>query len=220
MDAPSITQLGASLQQGACCYHIPPGAGELMLALVCTATRVAAERPYHSIRPTTMSMSLSSAATSGEKRVRSPSPPRAVHDQEPPHGAKRARGVRADDAVCNRPKPAPAQTRDEPGSEAKRTKADKAAHAAARQAAWMEANGVTSVPDVPLPQSASPLDFGSGLFLAPMVRSGTVINRLLALQHGADLVWTPEVVDRAVISAERIVDGAYTASRARIWAHA
>lgn len=89
----------------------------------------------------------------------------------------------------------------------KRTAEEKVAHALARQSAWMEANGVTDVPPGPVPTSQSDLDFGRGLFLAPMVRSGTLVNRLLALQFGADLVWSPEVVDRAIIGTKRIVDG-------------
>ena len=61
--------------------------------------------------------------------------------------------------------------------------------------------------------------------LAPMVRSGTctfgfksehsgktdsrfstVPTRLMALKHGATLVWSPEVVDKAILHAERVVD--------------
>lgn len=33
-----------------------------------------------------------------------------------------------------------------------------------------------------------------------------VPTRLFALKHGAKLVWGPEVVDKAVLHAERVVD--------------
>lgn len=60
--------------------------------------------------------------------------------------------------------------------------------------------------------------------LAPMVRSGAcmwlllllkgityltnliVPTRLYALKHGAKLVWSPEVVDKAILHTERVVD--------------
>ncbi|PKI84298.1 tRNA-dihydrouridine(20) synthase [NAD(P)(+)] [Malassezia vespertilionis] len=49
-------------------------------------------------------------------------------------------------------------------------------------------------------------DFRHGLFLAPMVRIGTLPSRLLALEYGADLVWGPEIVDRAIMGTERQVN--------------
>jgi hypothetical protein len=66
-------------------------------------------------------------------------------------------------------------------------------------------------------------DFKGGTFLAPMVRSGaralvgfqplliaidrcSVPTRLFALKYGATLVWGPEVVDKAILHAERVVD--------------
>ncbi|KAG5219702.1 tRNA-dihydrouridine(20) synthase [Salix suchowensis] len=53
-------------------------------------------------------------------------------------------------------------------------------------------------------------DFKNGIFLAPMVRSGAfsdpVPTRLFALKHGATLVWGPEMVDRAILHAERVTD--------------
>ncbi|KAF7302453.1 tRNA-dihydrouridine synthase 2 [Mycena chlorophos] len=49
-------------------------------------------------------------------------------------------------------------------------------------------------------------DFKNGLFLAPMVRSGALPTRLFALKHGASLVWGPEIVDKAVLHSERVVD--------------
>ncbi|KIO06985.1 hypothetical protein M404DRAFT_137681 [Pisolithus tinctorius Marx 270] len=48
--------------------------------------------------------------------------------------------------------------------------------------------------------------FKNGVFLAPMVRSGALPTRLMALKHGASLVWGPEVVDKAILRAERVVD--------------
>ncbi|KAG6857291.1 hypothetical protein H0H87_006484 [Tephrocybe sp. NHM501043] len=52
----------------------------------------------------------------------------------------------------------------------------------------------------------TPEDFKNGIFLAPMVRSGALPTRLFALRHGATLVWGPEMVDKAILHAERIVD--------------
>lgn len=67
-------------------------------------------------------------------------------------------------------------------------------------------------------------DFKGHTFLAPMVRSGTcmstahkveyttdfcivlVLTRLYALKYGASLVWGPEMVDKAMLHAERVVD--------------
>ncbi|KZT51603.1 FMN-linked oxidoreductase [Calocera cornea HHB12733] len=51
-----------------------------------------------------------------------------------------------------------------------------------------------------------PVNYGKGMHLAPMVRSGTMPTRLLALEAGAELVWSPETVDRALIGCERTVD--------------
>ncbi|KAF7337811.1 FMN-linked oxidoreductase [Mycena sanguinolenta] len=39
-----------------------------------------------------------------------------------------------------------------------------------------------------------------------MVRSGALPTRLFALKHGATLVWGPEMVDKAMLHAERVVD--------------
>ncbi|TRM61594.1 hypothetical protein BD626DRAFT_549162 [Schizophyllum amplum] len=55
----------------------------------------------------------------------------------------------------------------------------------------------------------TPDDYRNGIFLAPMVRSGArAANRLFALKHGASLVWGPEIVDKAILHAERVVDRA------------
>ncbi|PWN37501.1 FMN-linked oxidoreductase, partial [Meira miltonrushii] len=39
-----------------------------------------------------------------------------------------------------------------------------------------------------------------------MVRIGALPTRLLSLQYGADLVWSPEIVDRAIIGCDRTVN--------------
>ncbi|KAJ3006178.1 hypothetical protein HKX48_000254 [Thoreauomyces humboldtii] len=44
------------------------------------------------------------------------------------------------------------------------------------------------------------------LILAPMVRVGTLPMRLLALHYGADLVYSPETVDRRLIKSDRVVN--------------
>lgn len=73
-----------------------------------------------------------------------------------------------------------------------------------------------------------PVDYSNGVVLAPMVRSGSrkkvhlfcllpsthlrltlVPTRLLSLKYGASLVWSPEIVDKAIIGCQRIVDGTY-----------
>ncbi|GAC97492.1 potential tRNA dihydrouridine synthase [Pseudozyma hubeiensis SY62] len=58
----------------------------------------------------------------------------------------------------------------------------------------------------PIPTCTSTLTYRNGIFLAPMVRIGTLPTRLLSLEYGADLVWGPEIVDRAIIGCERKVD--------------
>ena len=77
----------------------------------------------------------------------------------------------------------------------------------ARVQEYMEKMGVQEVPNVDMPKSESGLDFSKGLWLAPMVRIGTLPTRLISLEHGADLVWGPEIVDRAIIGTQRIVNG-------------
>ncbi|KAF8753764.1 hypothetical protein RHS01_06723, partial [Rhizoctonia solani] len=51
-----------------------------------------------------------------------------------------------------------------------------------------------------------PVDYTNGIILAPMVRSGTLPTRLLSLKYGATLVWSPEIIDKAIIGSRRIVD--------------
>lgn len=47
------------------------------------------------------------------------------------------------------------------------------------------------------------LSYEGKLVLAPMVRVGTLPMRLLALEYGADLVWTPETIDKKIIGSVR-----------------
>jgi tRNA-dihydrouridine synthase 2 len=57
---------------------------------------------------------------------------------------------------------------------------------------------------VPIPPKG--VDYRNKIVLAPMVRSGELPSRLLALKYGADLVWGPETIDRAMIGAARRVN--------------
>ncbi|KAF2436536.1 FMN-linked oxidoreductase [Tothia fuscella] len=56
---------------------------------------------------------------------------------------------------------------------------------------------------VPIPKNG--VDYRGKVVLAPMVRSGELPSRLLALKYGADLVWGPETVDKAIIGTTRKV---------------
>ena len=47
------------------------------------------------------------------------------------------------------------------------------------------------------------VDYRAKVVLAPMVRSGELPSRLLALKYGADLVWGPETVDKSMIGTTR-----------------
>lgn len=51
----------------------------------------------------------------------------------------------------------------------------------------------------PVSIPARGVDYRGKVVLAPMVRSGELPSRLLALHYGADLVWGPETVDRSMI---------------------
>ncbi|KAH7162715.1 hypothetical protein B0J13DRAFT_517970 [Dactylonectria estremocensis] len=59
----------------------------------------------------------------------------------------------------------------------------------------------TEVKRVPIPPRG--VDYRGKVVLAPMVRSGELPSRLLALKYGADLVWGPETVDRSMIGTTR-----------------
>lgn len=54
---------------------------------------------------------------------------------------------------------------------------------------------------VPIPKNG--VDYRGKIVLAPMVRSGECPSRLLALKYGADLVWGPETIDKALIGTTR-----------------
>ncbi|KAM3553386.1 hypothetical protein ARSEF4850_006938 [Beauveria asiatica] len=58
-----------------------------------------------------------------------------------------------------------------------------------------------AVKKVPIP--AKGVDYRGKVVLAPMVRSGELPSRLVALKYGADLVWGPETIDRAIIGTSR-----------------
>ncbi|KAL4897693.1 hypothetical protein BDV59DRAFT_197967 [Aspergillus ambiguus] len=63
---------------------------------------------------------------------------------------------------------------------------------------------LTSAPRVPIP--ANGVDYRGKVVLAPMVRSGELPSRLVSLKYGADLVWGPETIDRAIIGTSRRVN--------------
>lgn len=52
----------------------------------------------------------------------------------------------------------------------------------------------------------APFDYRNKVVLAPMVRIGELPTRLLALHHGADLVWGPETIDRAILNTARTIN--------------
>lgn len=59
-------------------------------------------------------------------------------------------------------------------------------------------------PHVPIPRNG--VDYRGKVVLAPMVRSGELPSRLLALHYGADLVWGPETIDRSMIGTVRKIN--------------
>ncbi|KAL8842411.1 MAG: hypothetical protein Q9170_000539 [Blastenia crenularia] len=50
------------------------------------------------------------------------------------------------------------------------------------------------------------VDYRGKVVLAPMVRSGELPSRLLALKYGADLVWGPETIDKAMIGTTKRIN--------------
>ncbi|KAJ3201001.1 hypothetical protein HDU82_008452 [Entophlyctis luteolus] len=54
------------------------------------------------------------------------------------------------------------------------------------------------------PEHIRDLDYRGKLILAPMVRCGTLPMRLLALDHGADIVYSPETIDRRLARSRRV----------------
>lgn len=57
-----------------------------------------------------------------------------------------------------------------------------------------------------VPLKRTMVEYSGKLALAPMVRSGEIPTRLMALRYGADLVWTPEIVDKKLIKCERVIN--------------
>lgn len=45
------------------------------------------------------------------------------------------------------------------------------------------------------------------VMLAPMVRVGTLPMRLLALDYGADLVYSEEIIDHKLVRCKRVSNG-------------
>lgn len=48
------------------------------------------------------------------------------------------------------------------------------------------------------------LDYANKIILAPMVRVGTLPMRLLALNYGADIVYTEELIDWKLLKTTRL----------------
>lgn len=63
---------------------------------------------------------------------------------------------------------------------------------------------MTTPTRVPIPANGA--DYRGKVVLAPMVRSGELPSRLAALKYGADLVWGPETIDRAMIGCYRRIN--------------
>lgn len=53
----------------------------------------------------------------------------------------------------------------------------------------------------------SKLNYENKVILAPMVRVGTLPMRLLALDHGADIVYSEELIDWKLLRSVRRVNG-------------
>ena len=62
--------------------------------------------------------------------------------------------------------------------------------------------GADSPPAPPYPR----LDYSGKMILAPMVKIGTLPMRLLALEYGADIVYTEEIIDFRLLRCDRIVN--------------
>ena len=58
----------------------------------------------------------------------------------------------------------------------------------------------------PHERPAVPGGYRGRVVLAPMVRAGTLPLRLLSLEHGADLVYGEEIIDRKIAKCERRVN--------------
>lgn len=59
-------------------------------------------------------------------------------------------------------------------------------------------------------ESENRLTFSNKLILAPMVRVGTLPMRLLAIEYGADIVYTEELIDWKFLKSVRRFNGTTT----------
>ena len=50
------------------------------------------------------------------------------------------------------------------------------------------------------------LSYSNKMILAPMVKIGTLPTRLLAIEYGADIVYTEEIIDFRILRSTRIVN--------------
>lgn len=53
------------------------------------------------------------------------------------------------------------------------------------------------------------MDYRNKNILAPMVRCGTLAFRLLALEYGADIVYSEEIIDFKMLNVKRIQNGTF-----------
>lgn len=60
------------------------------------------------------------------------------------------------------------------------------------------------------------LNYENKIILAPMVRVGTLPMRLLALDYGADLVYTEELIDWKFLRSIRRVNGTLFVYRVKL----
>lgn len=73
-----------------------------------------------------------------------------------------------------------------------------------RQAVYMLSRARNSLPKYLFANSNKMPEYAGKLCLAPMVRSGELPTRLMALKYGADLVWSPEIIDRKIRTCTRV----------------
>lgn len=65
---------------------------------------------------------------------------------------------------------------------------------------------VTNTPLTHIMAAANTTATAKKVILAPMVRTGELPTRLLSLKYGADMVWGPEIVDKAIIGCKRVIN--------------
>jgi len=58
------------------------------------------------------------------------------------------------------------------------------------------------------PGGVARLEYTGKMILAPMVKVGTLPMRMLALQYGADIVYSEEIIDKRLLASDRIVNSA------------